>query len=355
MNTRRRLWLILVGALLITSTMACSLGALLPGATPTPSPTPIIEPSPSMTGYWLDPDTNDVHSIDWQIDQYVVTGANSPSDSLTITSQSWTNGILTWTYLDQETGISVTFVTQSVGSDTLDTSWTNTKGDYGNETLQRVSSAVAPTVAAPTVNAAVGDMAGRWNDPDTTGTVTTIVAQGDGFTVESVINPNRGGNELTDTSWSNGVLTWTYCIPGGNCITSVTTGVNGDYLDTTWTDDRGYSGTTTFERLPADSTPAQANADGMAGRWNDPDTTGTVTTIVAEGDGYAVQSVINPNRGSNELTDTSWSNGVLTWTYCIPAGNCITSETLFQDGDSLYTTWTDDRGYSGTTIFERVP
>jgi hypothetical protein len=93
-------------------------------------------------------------------------------------------------------------------------------------------------------------MAGRWLDPDTTGTITTIVADGSGFAVQSVINPNRGGNELTDTNWSNGVLTWTYCIPGGNCITSVTTGVQGDSLDTTWSDDRGYSGTTTFQRQP---------------------------------------------------------------------------------------------------------
>jgi len=63
-----------------------------------------------------------------------------------------------------------------------------------------------------------------------------------------VINPERGGNELTKTNWSNGVLTWTYC--PGNCITSVTTGLRGDLLDTTWTDDRGYSGTTTFQRQP---------------------------------------------------------------------------------------------------------
>jgi hypothetical protein len=91
-------------------------------------------------------------------------------------------------------------------------------------------------------------MAGKWLDPDTSGTITTIVAQNGGFAVTSVSNPTRGGNELTETSWSNGVLTWTYCIPNGNCITSVTVSLNGDKLDTTWTDDRGYSGTTVFER-----------------------------------------------------------------------------------------------------------
>jgi hypothetical protein len=93
-------------------------------------------------------------------------------------------------------------------------------------------------------------MAGRWLDPDTSGTVTTIVAQGNGFAVESVINPERGGNELTETNWSNNELTWTYCVPSGNCITSVTGWVSSDSLYTTYTDDQGNSGETTFQRLP---------------------------------------------------------------------------------------------------------
>jgi hypothetical protein len=93
---------------------------------------------------------------------------------------------------------------------------------------------------------------------------------------------------------------------------------------------------------------------GMAGRWTDPDTSGTVTTIIAVGDGYAVESVINPGRGGNELTATNWSNGVLTWTYCIPEGNCITTVTVSLDGNSLYTTWTDDNGNSGETTFLRL-
>jgi hypothetical protein len=37
---------------------------------------------------------------------------------------------------------------------------------------------------------------------------------------------------------------------------------------------------------------------GMAGRWTDPDTSGTVTTIIAVGDGYAVESTY-----SNELVE----------------------------------------------------
>jgi hypothetical protein len=109
----------------------------------------------------------------------------------------------------------------------------------------------------------------------------------------------------------------------------------------------------TSEPLPL-ATEA-TTTDSMAGRWLDPDTSGTITTIVALGSGYAVDSVINPERGGNELTETNWANDTLTWTYCIPNGNCLTSVTGWVSADRLYTTWSDDRGYSGETTFERVP
>ncbi|HTX92619.1 MAG TPA: hypothetical protein VMC09_15515 [Anaerolineales bacterium] len=113
-------------------------------------------------------------------------------------------------------------------------------------------SSLVPT-AASSSSGGQGPMpglVGKWLDPDTTGTITTIEWQNNEYVVTSVSNPDRGGNEVTKSSWSNNVLTWTYCIPGGNCITSVTTGLSGDSLDTTWSDDRGYSGTTTFQRQP---------------------------------------------------------------------------------------------------------
>ena len=267
MNTSRKFWLVLVGAVLGMVLIACSCGSLiptptaapLPTATLPPVPTGITEPSPSLAGYWLDAQTNDVHIIEWQNGEYVVTSSASLDDTLTISSQSWADGTLTWTYDVQSTGVSVTFSTSSASSDSLYTDWTNSNGDSGTETLQRVSSPIPPqrvatqppsTQSPATQPPAQGSMAGRWNDPDTTGTVTTIIALDGGYAVDSVINPDRGGNELTKTDWSNGVLTWTYCIPGGNCLTSTTVSLEGDSLFTTWTDDRGYSGTTTFERLP---------------------------------------------------------------------------------------------------------
>jgi hypothetical protein len=263
MNNLRKFWLVLISCVVGMAVIACSCGSLIPTPTPTatpvplptatlaPVPTVISEPDPSLAGYWLDSETNDVHTIEWQNGKYVVSFSASPDDTLTITDQSWTNGTLSWTYAVQSTGVSVTFSTNSASSDSLYTNWSNTNGNSGTETLQRVSSPVPPAQAVATMPQVLNSMAGRWNDPDTTGTVTTIIAvDGGGYAVQSVINPNRGGNELTATNWANGVLTWTYCIPGGNCLTSVTTGVDATSLYTNWSDDRGYSGQTTFERLP---------------------------------------------------------------------------------------------------------
>jgi hypothetical protein len=95
----------------------------------------------------------------------------------------------------------------------------------------------------------------------------------------------------------------------------------------------------------------------MAGKWLDPDTSGTITTIEAQGSGFAVVSVMNPDRGVNELTDTSWSNGVLTWTYCPQDMHCIGSKTKSVTADSLVADWwwVDDTTSGGTTTFSRVP
>ncbi len=112
-----------------------------------------------------------------------------------------------------------------------------------------------PQPATPTTQPATqpppASMAGRWDDPDTPGTVTTIEAQNGGFAVVSVINPSRGVNELTWTTYENGVLKWEYCPESMYCITSATVSVTSSTLTATsnWSDG-GNGGTTYFKRLP---------------------------------------------------------------------------------------------------------
>jgi hypothetical protein len=94
------------------------------------------------------------------------------------------------------------------------------------------------------------DLVGKWLDPDTSGTVTTIAWQNNEYVATDTSNPNHPGYKVTASNWSNNVLTWTYCVPQGACVTTVTVSVSGNNLDTTWSNDQGYSGTTTLTRQP---------------------------------------------------------------------------------------------------------
>ena len=141
MNTFRKFWLVLIGAVLAMVVIACSCGSLTPTPTSLPQPTVPVNPMPDLEGYWLDSDTQVVHTIEWQNGKYVVISAiDAEEGSYQITDQSWLNNTLTWTYLRPSTGTSVTFETVSVSGDILSTNWSNSTGDSGTFDLQRVSS-----------------------------------------------------------------------------------------------------------------------------------------------------------------------------------------------------------------------
>lgn len=95
---------------------------------------------------------------------------------------------------------------------------------------------------------------------------------------------------------------------------------------------------------------------GLAGDWIDPDSSGggTVSTIVWQNNEYQVVSVINSNRGPNELTKSTWAEGVLTWEYCPEGMHCITQSTVSLHGDALTVNWSwSDGGNSGTSDLMR--
>ena len=97
---------------------------------------------------------------------------------------------------------------------------------------------------------------------------------------------------------------------------------------------------------------------GLAGKWIDPDSAGggTISTIEFQNGLYVVTSVINTGRGPNELTTSSWANGVLTWEYCPANMHCITQHTVSLDGDVLTVDWAwSDGGSSGTSELQREP
>ena len=111
-----------------------------------------------------------------------------------------------------------------------------------------------PTAVAPSGGSSgqgpMPGLVGKWLDPDTSGTYHVITWQNNEYVVTTTMNPNRGGNEVTSSTWADSVLTWVYCVPDGACVTTKTVSVNGDNLDTTWSNDQGQTGTTTLTRMP---------------------------------------------------------------------------------------------------------
>jgi|WetSurMetagenome_2_1015567.scaffolds.fasta_scaffold209659_1 hypothetical protein len=93
---------------------------------------------------------------------------------------------------------------------------------------------------------------------------------------------------------------------------------------------------------------------GMAGKWLDPDTSGTYHVIVWQNGKYEVTQTINPDRGANEVTESNWDGTTLTWKYCVTDGPCVTTKTVSVSGDNLETTWESENGNSGTTTMTRM-
>jgi hypothetical protein len=204
---------------------------------------------PGLEGAWRDPETNDVHTIIWTNDQYVVTSTIAPDGTnYPVTAQDWSNGVLTWTY-SVPGGSIVTFVTQYVSGDNLFTTWSNDRPSSGTETLNRVTgSGSNPGVNPSSSNEAIPGLAGKWQDPETND-VHTVVWLGDSYEVVSTIAPGGASYPVTAQDWSNGVLTWTYSVPGGSVVTFVTQYVSGDNLYTSWSN-QSSSGTETLFRVP---------------------------------------------------------------------------------------------------------
>ncbi len=113
----------------------------------------------------------------------------------------------------------------------------------------------APLATSPADSQeAIPGLAGKWIDPDSTNgdTVSTIVWLKGAYSVTSVVNSSRGGNELKSSSWANGVLTWRYCPTNmQDCIIQHTVTLNRNTLTVSWVWSSGNnSGTSDLQRQP---------------------------------------------------------------------------------------------------------
>jgi len=248
MNNPRKFWLVLIGAVLAMVVIACSCGSLTPTPTAPPPPTIPVNPMPALAGYWLDTETNDVHTIAWQNGRYMVTATNDVDHgSFPVTDQSWNGSALTWTYKVSYNDTSVTFTTVSVNGDTLYTNWSNSDGKSGTQTLQRVSS---PIPSAPVNQEPMPGLAGKWRD-NAENNVHTIIWDGSKYVVVSTVDDNDGAYTVSKQSWDGSRLSWTYIVPSnGTTVDIWTVSVSGDNLDISWSSSNGGSGTDTFTREP---------------------------------------------------------------------------------------------------------
>jgi hypothetical protein len=148
MNPNKKVLLTMASFVLVLMIIACSCGSLSP-ATPSGSVatstqaigSATAESTHGMAGKWEETIFNDIHIIVWQNDGYVVVstihkpdGANYP-----ITSQSWSNGVLTWTYSTPGGGEdTIKTVSLTPDKSILSVAWSNTGGNAGTFILERV-------------------------------------------------------------------------------------------------------------------------------------------------------------------------------------------------------------------------
>jgi hypothetical protein len=147
MNPNKKVLLTIAAFMLVLIIISCSCGSLVPAA-PTGSvatPTEAIGSATSdaahgMAGKWEETIFNNIHTIVWQNDGYVVVSTIHKTDGTNypITSQSWSNNVLTWTY-SVPGGFEETIKTVSLSPDhsIISVAWSNTGGNAGTFILTR--------------------------------------------------------------------------------------------------------------------------------------------------------------------------------------------------------------------------
>jgi hypothetical protein len=228
-----------------------------------------------------------------------------------------------------------------------------------------VPESTAEPASIPTIESMATEpipgLAGFWQDSETL-TVHTIIWDGNQYTVISSKNPDSGSHEITDQSWNNGSLTWTYYVTANDTsVTFDTISVDGDSLYTNWNNSRGDNGTETLVRVESDGSSIILPPDpgsnepmpGLTGVWEDPETL-SLHTVIWDGSEYYVVSSIGSDGEIYTVTDQSWVGDTLSWTYYVGSTQTtVTFETIYVDGNSLYTNWNNSNNASGTETLSR--
>jgi hypothetical protein len=98
----------------------------------------------------------------------------------------------------------------------------------------------------------------------------------------------------------------------------------------------------------------QETMPGLAGKWQDPETTDTF--VIAWQDGQYVVTSVTWGTNTYSITSQSWDGSSLTWTYYdtdLPMS--VTYSTTSISGDNLYVDWSYTDGKYGNETLSRVP
>jgi len=108
--------------------------------------------------------------------------------------------------------------------------------------------------------------------------------------------------------------------------------------------------------IPTGSTPQPSSQEampGLAGTWQDPDTSDTF--VIAWQNGKYVVTSVTWETTSYSITSQSWTGSSLSWSYYdTDLSLTVTHTTTSLSGDSLYANWSYSDGSSGTETLGRV-
>jgi hypothetical protein len=92
---------------------------------------------------------------------------------------------------------------------------------------------------------------------------------------------------------------------------------------------------------------------GLAGTWQDPDTSDMF--VIAWQNGQYVVTSVTWEGTSYSLTSQAWTGSSLTWSYNdTDLSLTVTHKTTSLSGDNLYANWSYSDGSSGTETLTRV-
>ena len=134
MTPNKKVLFTVLSFFLAMAVIACSCSSIIPTTTTGSGGGEAI---PGMAGTWKDPETSDTFVIAWQNNAYKVTSVTWEGTAYTIKSQNWDGSSLTWSYLDTDLNITVTYETVSLNGSNLDVNWSYDTGASGTETLTK--------------------------------------------------------------------------------------------------------------------------------------------------------------------------------------------------------------------------